>query len=111
MADFSFKKIAHKECICQWCRKTIKTGDVYIKVLSIFINAFKTRKECIKCNKLLLEFYHHSDHNNYIYYEDLNEFWKSEKCTKCNKYNEAKDYLDVCMTHYVRCDNFENRKE
>ena len=131
-------RTARKEYQCDLCGAKIKVGDKYHRLSGVYDNDFYDVKECLACQPVIKEF---CKSNDFVYDEgynekDVREWWQQEKCPKCKRYYYLPcDPIDWCnerdvnncifrtkdgkckeehcekMTHYCRCENFEEKEE
>ena len=88
MSDFySEKRVkAAKDHQCYWCKETIHKGESYVRVAGVNYGYFNSRKECVDCNYLVIEYcnQHNDDARDYgIEYKDLIEFKKKMEGLTC----------------------------
>ena len=117
MSDFytESQQTARKQHTCFWCNKKIDIGEEYIKAGGVFQGYFGFRKECMKCNGLIIDYTNESDYydsSEGIDDDELTEFWREYRCRKCIYFNhDDGDCEFTDMTHRVRCESYDPGKE
>ena len=101
---------ARKQHKCEWCRKIIEVGEVYIKTFAIWQGDLQNRKDCRQCHDLINAMSRDKDYKDYTYSdgfddETLEIFHQEKICPTCKHYE-----CEMGMNLRVRCDNYESKE-